>query len=460
MKGNLKRLTERASRRMSEWLPRAVRGARRLGRTLRLDAVVRWYGEHRMARMWTINIAGALLLIWAARVMSDWIQPTLTPEMLFPSATIGPEAVLVAEARPGRAQRVATYTGAAQPWEENVVYARVDGYVESLNVYPGEYVRRGQLLAKLETSRLEPQLAEALVDSVFWAAEFRRESLLFEGKAISASELDRVRARYGTASAKVEFLRTQIGYAEIRALTDGWIAERYVYSGQYVPAGERIVKLDQIDRVRIQFKVAEEHLAAIKPGTKVFLRFPQLDQELVVATWDGIKPPVLARVRSVGGGSETPGANPGPAPDPLPPSGSRVAKSAAVIPAEVAVVFPAEDPATRTGIVEVRLRNPGLALRTNTYVVGDFVVAEGDRGVLVPVQAITPMPGGRTVVFVVPPIVEQGAVEEREVVVGVRNSQYAEVVSGVAPGERVVYKGNRGLVDGQAVTVLNPQGQE
>lgn len=454
-------------------------------RVLRVDAVLRWYGGHRVVRQWTVNLAGAALLIWFAGVAGDWIQPTLTPDMLFPSANIGAEAVRVAEAQPGVVQRIASYTGAVQPWEENVVYARIDGYVNRLLVYPGEHVRQGQLLATLETSRLDPLLEEALADSVFLAAEFRRDSVLVAQQAIGVAEFERSRTRYAAASAKVQHLRTQIGYAAIRALTSGWVAQRHVYAGQYVRAGEPVVKVDRLDRVRIQFQVAEEHLSAIRPGGAVYLRFPQLDPEQVFAAWPrrtlrpaeeqgpaehegGPERSTELSAQAASGGTRSvrgpPDVAVGTGGDAslrtaatLPQSEHRLAKHAPAVAAEVAIVFPAEDPGTRTGTVEVHLNNPGPLLRTNTYVVGDFVVRQGARGVRVPVSALTPMPGGRTVVFVVPPMVSDGAVEERTVTVGVRNAEYAEILSGIEPGERVVYQGNRGLVDGQLVTVLSSE---
>lgn len=473
----MRRIIERLAAGLAGAARGAASGVAWLVRVLRLDHVLRWYGEHRVARQWTVNLAGAAFLVWFAGIAKDWIQPTLTPDMLFPSVTIGPQGVRVAEAEYGSVAQTATYTGQVQPWEENVVYARVDGYVSRLHVYPGDYVRRGQQLVTLETSNLEPRLAEAVVDSTFFAAEFRRDSVLYAEKAISASELDRSRNRFEAASAKVELLRTQIGYASIRALTDGWVADRKVYEGQYVRAGEPVVKVDDLARVRIQFEVAEEHLSTIRPGTVVYVRFPQLDPEVVRRMWPGrlLRPrEELAASGSRGSDASaaaavnsathqgsaaapaTPAGLSNARADALPQSGNWVASYAHALEAEVAVVFPAEDPATRTGLVEVRLENPGPLLRTNTYVVGDFVVREGDRGVRVPVSALTPMPGGKTVVFVLPPIVEQGAVEEREVVVGVRNSEWVELLSGVEPGERVVYRGNRGLVDGQPVMVINP----
>ncbi len=126
--------------------------------------------------------------------------------------------------------------------------------------------------------------------------------------------------------------------------------------------------------------------------------------------------------------------------------------------AEVSVVFPSEDHATRTGIVEVRLPNPGVVLKSNTYVMGDLVRAHAKKAVRVPRSALVPIPGGKTVVFVGPAFADQGPAEAREVQVGVRGKRFVQILKGVKSGEFVIYEGNRGLTDGENVMVVRREG--
>ncbi|EQD54810.1 hypothetical protein B1A_12037, partial [mine drainage metagenome] len=65
---------------------------------------------------------------------------------------VGPQPVRVVQARVGTLDQIVTYTGSVQPWEDDVIYARVDGWVRKLNVYPGNVVHVGEVLATLDRS--------------------------------------------------------------------------------------------------------------------------------------------------------------------------------------------------------------------------------------------------------------------------------------------------------------------
>jgi len=88
-------------------------------------------------------------------------------------------------------------------------------------------------------------------------------------------------------------------------------------------------------------------------------------------------------------------------------------------------------------------------------VVGDLVRRSVKNAILVPTSALTTEPNGKQVVFVVPPLSEQGTVTERDVTVGVHGPDEVQILKGVKAGEFVVTQGNRELVDGQTVDILN-----
>lgn len=404
---------------LSVWLGRRERTWR--GRLL---APLNWYSRNLAARRTTINVLGAALILWVVHFFTLWVTPALRPSQLFTSPVQGPQPVHVAQAREGALDEIATYTGSVQPWEDDVIYARVDGWVRKLNVYPGDVVHAGEVLATLDLSALEPQLEDARAQVTYWRAEFQRDQKLVEAGAISASRFDGTRMRYQAAQATLHRVETDIGYATLRSPLDGVIAKRHVYPGVYVHKGEMVVKVDDLHRVRIQFDVGESDLQWVHPGTTVYLRFSQLNDSLLHKRFP------KRFVQEPDGG---PGA----------------------LQTKVAAVFPQENPQTRTALVEVRIDNPGLLLRENTYVVGDLVRRSVDKGILVPTSALTTEPGGKQVVFVAPPFSEQGPVESREVTVGLRGPDQVQIVKGVKAGEYVVTQGNRALVDGQTVDEIN-----
>lgn len=389
----------------------------------RLLAPLNWYSRNLGARRLTVNVLGAFLILWGVHAFTAWVTPALRPSQLFTPPVVGPQPVKIAQAKEGTLDEIVTYTGNVKPWEDDIIYARVGGWVRKLNVYPGDVVHTGEVLATLDLSALEPQLEDAKAHVVYWRAEFQRDKKLYQVGAISASRFDGTRLRYQAAQAQLHRVETDIGYATLRSPLDGVIAKRHVYPGVYVHKGEMVVKVDDLRRVRIQFDVAEGSLQWVHPGTVVYLRFPQMDDTLLHQGF----PKRFVRE---------------------PDTGTWALKTT------VAAVFPQENPQTHTALVEVRIDNPDQLLHENSYVVGDLVRRSVDKGVLIPTTALTTEPGGKQVVFVAP-FSQQGSVQERTVTVGLRGPDQVQILKGLKAGEFVVTQGNRELVDGQTVDVLN-----
>jgi RND family efflux transporter MFP subunit len=212
-----------------------------------------------------------------------------------------------------------------------------------------------------------------------------------------------------------------------------------IYPGVYVKKGTPLLKIERLDRVRIQFDVAEKDLLNFRKGTAVYLHFPQVEPKIIRHAFSDY----LRNRKAVQLASLREDHNP---------------HGDAVLRAEVSVVFPTEDPVTRTGTVEVRLPNPGAVLKSNTYVMGDFVKAHAKKAIRVPQSALVLVPGGNPFVFVGPAFADQGPAEKREVQLGIRGKRYVQILEGVKPNEFVIYEGNRGLTDGENVMVVHREG--
>ena len=373
-----------------------------------------------------VNVVGIALVLWGTLWFSDWVRPSLTPDDLFDPPVVGPQAVKAVFVEQGIIERVATYTGTVHPYERITVYARSNGFVEGVEVYPGDHVRKGQVVAHLETSEIAPRLDHALAELTYFRAELKSDEELFRSGAVAASALDLSRSKERVAAAKVKLLQTEIGYATIAALSDGWVSERMVDPGQYVQRGQPLLSYDRLQTVRLRFDVAAQDLAMVQPGTEVVLEFPQIPRaRFDDSSW---KTRLLADY-------ENPAAR-----------------------AEVTTVFPKLGGQSRLGVVEVLMPNPGLVLRSNTYVVGHLVTGRMEDAWVVPQRALTPMPDGKTVIFLAPAFADQGEVEMREVVVGLRNGIEVAIVDGLDENAYVVVSGNRGLMDGENVMVIEREG--
>ena len=373
-----------------------------------------------------INVVGIGLVIWGTLWFADWVRPSLTAQDLFTPPVVGPQAVKAVLAEQKTLERTVTYTGAAHPYERVVLQARTNGFVNQVVAYPGDRVEAGQIVVEIETSELEPRLEKARAELRFLRAELKRDERLFKGGAISSSAMELSRSKERVAAATAKLLETEINYATVRALSDGWVSKRAVDAGQYVRKGDHLLAYDRLAQVRIRFDVAVQDLVQIALGTDVVLEFPEIPAARLTGT-------VWADRRAEG-------------------------YSAAAIRAKVTSVFPAVDGKSRLGVVEAIIPNPDILLKSNTYVVGHLVVGRVENAWVVPVRALTPMPDGKTVIFLAPPFSDQGEAEMREVKVGLRNGEEAQILEGLDEPAYVVVAGNRSLVSGETVIVIAREG--
>ena len=77
----------------------------------------------------------------------------------------GAAPVALATVRYGSLAETVTYTGSIIPYNEQDISPRITGTLVSLPVYPGDFVRAGQIVAQLDTSQAGPQAAQAEAES-------------------------------------------------------------------------------------------------------------------------------------------------------------------------------------------------------------------------------------------------------------------------------------------------------
>lgn len=115
----------------------------------------------------------------------------------------------------------------------------------------------------------------------------------------------------------------------------------------------------------------------------------------------------------------------------------------------VATVVPKAAVGSRKIVVKIRVENPSQVILPGMFARGEIVVEERPDAVVVPKEAVI-VRGGRARVFVA----EGNKASERPVEVGITNVDWAEILYGVSPGERVIVMGQQALSDGDRVRVV------
>lgn len=160
------------------------------------------------------------------------------------------------------------------------------GRVAAILAEAGDRVHRGQVLARLDTAVLEPQVANlqaalelARAESDLAAAEYRRALAVGAAGALSAEETERRRsgavtaaARVKVAAAELALAQAKLARAEIRAPADGLLLTRSVEVGQTVATGATLFRLAEGGEVELRGQVAEQDLPLLKVGQDVSVR--------------------------------------------------------------------------------------------------------------------------------------------------------------------------------------------
>jgi membrane fusion protein (multidrug efflux system) len=163
--------------------------------------------------------------------------------------------------------------GTVFPLRESIVACEIEGLVVEFPVKRGDYVKEGQVLATLRTTSLEIRLKGAKADEHLALIEYERAKELYEGDAISNSELDEFETKLIAQEAKVEGVEDDIGKCTITAPFEGRITEEFTEVGQWLQKGERVVSMLQSDYVKVRVPVPEKYIQYLKVGDESKVSF-------------------------------------------------------------------------------------------------------------------------------------------------------------------------------------------
>jgi len=283
------------------------------------------------------------------------------------------------------------------------------GRVAAIYVEAGDHVKRGQVLARLNVSVLEPQVAnleaaleQARAEADLAEAEYRRAQAVGASGALSAEETQRRKSATLTAAAKVKVAAAQLAEAQarlaraaVRAPADGIILTRNVEVGQTAtPGGGALFRLSEGGEVELRGEVAEQDLPLLKVGQSVNVRLT------------GIARAYEGHVRLLG----------------------------AVI-----------DPQTRLGQVRVSLV-PDPNLRPGAFARADVTVSNADRAVLPQTAVLTDDKGSYVLI-----VNAQHKVERRAVRVSGIVQNGVTIAEGVSSKDQVVATAGAFLQEGELV---------
>lgn len=185
------------------------------------------------------------------------------------------------EVQSSRALEVATYVieqpvetqyrsfkGTVVPADLTPLAFRVSGKLDTILVRTGQRVEKGDLLARLDDSKLNQQLADARARYELALKQLQRGQTLFERSMLSHSELDELTANKRIAEVKFKVANNNLKYTRLEAPFGGYISEIAKESYENVNPGEVVVSLYRDDVVRVRVHVSDTVMASIDPDAR------------------------------------------------------------------------------------------------------------------------------------------------------------------------------------------------
>ncbi len=173
-------------------------------------------------------------------------------------------------------RRPVKMVGTVFPLRESTVACEVEGFVVEFPAKRGDYVNKGQILAKLRTTTLEIELKGAKADEHLALIKYQRAKELYESKTIAHQELDEFETRLVAEQAVVEGIEDDIDKCTITAPFDGRITEEFTEVGQWLKKGDRTVFMLQLDSVKVRVPVPEKYIQNLSVGDESKVSFKAL----------------------------------------------------------------------------------------------------------------------------------------------------------------------------------------
>jgi membrane fusion protein (multidrug efflux system) len=320
-----------------------------------------------------------------------------------------PEAVTTLVAQPEEWAATLGAIGTVAAVQGVTVSADLPGTIARVAFESGRAVRKGDILAELDTRQERAQLAAIEAQQELARLNYNRLKGLLADRVISQAEFDRAAADQKETDARLGEVHATIERKTIRAPFDGVLGIRLVNLGQYLAAGDAVVPLQSLHPIYVNFGVPQQEVGQIRVGHRVRIS-----------------------ARDAAGVEYT----------------GRVTALDSIV-----------DQATRNVQVQATFPNTAGQLRPGMFVQTELMLGASRSVIAVPASAINYAPFGDSVFVVTDLKGQSGAtyrgVRQQFVKLGGGRGDQIAIVSGVGPGDEIVTSGVFKLRNGAAVVVNN-----
>jgi RND family efflux transporter MFP subunit len=222
------------------------------------------------------------------------------------SAETAATAVEVKTVEPQNFTITAKYLGRVVAAKDVNVLPKVPGKVAQLNVAVGDYVKKGELIAKISSPELENQLKQAqashnlaLTNLQALEESYNDMKFLYENDVIPKNQFDQVKAQYEAAKAQVEqasvavnSIKTQLNETNIYSPLSGTVVAVNAEVGELAGSTMPLTVIAQMSPPTVEINLVEADLPYVVLGKKTEVKFDAFPDKTFTGTINSISPAI------------------------------------------------------------------------------------------------------------------------------------------------------------------------
>jgi membrane fusion protein (multidrug efflux system) len=281
------------------------------------------------------------------------------------------------------------------------VFAEAPGTVSAKYADVGQRVVKGQVLAQIDDQQYRSQLDGLETQYTFASDMFDKQKRLWDQKIGSEVQYLQSKTTKESLERQIVSLKQQIEKFKIKSPIGGTIEECNIKVGGVVSPDPRLAayRVVEFKNLKVTAEVSEAYSASVKNGDKLLVTFPDIYKQV-----------------------ET----------------------------EVSFVSNYINPVNRTFLIETKINNSAADLKANMIAIIQINDYHSDNAILVPMNVIQTDQVG-SYVYVVRSKDKFSAAFKQPVVLGISYNGVAEILKGLAVGDKVISAGYQELIDGEYV---------
>jgi len=241
-------------------------------------------------------MVGCVLLLVAVLAFGKYLQ---IQKLIASSPKPGAQVVTAIKATVSEWQPQLTSVGTLAPVRGVDVTTEIAGLVRTVRIKSGDEVKAGQVLFEMNADSDIAQQRALQAAADLSATTLKRDKLQFAAQAISQAQVDNDEADLKNRQALVAQQKALVDKKTIRAPFAGKLGITAVNPGQYLNPGDKLVTLQTIDTVYVDFFVPQKQLAGLSIGQKLNLSSDAYPGIAFPAKVTSISPKVDAATRNV-----------------------------------------------------------------------------------------------------------------------------------------------------------------